>query len=469
MERRRVVYTRGTTGTHKRAVCRKRLRSEILGLTAFVLASWCLWRRDGSAGESGTDTRGHSDPGDFQAVRMSPVSEGDLAPSVLSLKTRETHLNETHFFAVCVVLKDADDLFAEFIARNHLAGVDHFVLYSDEDDLEFKAPSLLGSLQYLVSFRNPPIRRIGETGHARGFQMEAYMDCALYLRGISKWVSFIDVDEFFESTDQTLLNSNKVDDNFLRQTLSKYDHVPAFCSPWKFVLSNGRIAPAPCNATLSQSYPEYCTNMKLSFLQRGKFIAQVKWLDTISTELVDSNVHQGFGLRAPHENHDCDWSRIHHGNIPIAIVHYWSRSLIDFVAKASRGRVRRSVEKRTMFDFFARHYLCSGRAIDRSTALREANVWKYMNESDLFCKATRDSASMSAEQGISFVETDAALKVVVQNFFEKKDFDNDYYVRANNLTEKLQEKFLSPLERIPWMHFYLHGYKLGLPHKFIEL
>lgn len=103
----------------------------------------------------------------------------------LFVKTKE--INKKYNVAVCSIFKNEAVYLKEWIEFNHHIGVDHFYLYnnnSDDNYLEVLKPYIDSNLVTLEQW--PENQK----------QMEAYKDAIKKYSSETKWLGFIDIDEF---------------------------------------------------------------------------------------------------------------------------------------------------------------------------------------------------------------------------------------------------------------------------------
>ncbi len=92
-----------------------------------------------------------------------------------------------YYLTVCAIMKNEGPYLKEWIEFHRMVGVEHFYLYdngsSDETPMVIK-PYVQ---QNLVTLHGIPERRA---------QLKAYMHCLSTYRTMSRWIAFIDLDEF---------------------------------------------------------------------------------------------------------------------------------------------------------------------------------------------------------------------------------------------------------------------------------
>lgn len=97
--------------------------------------------------------------------------------------------------SVCMIFRDEAPYLKEWIEFHRIVGVQHFYLYSHNSTDNYKevlSPYIESDLVELVEYSDP-------IDHHRSFyhyQMSAYNDGLVKNKGVSKWVAFLDSDEF---------------------------------------------------------------------------------------------------------------------------------------------------------------------------------------------------------------------------------------------------------------------------------
>jgi hypothetical protein len=104
---------------------------------------------------------------------------------------------EKPYLSICAIYKDEAAYLAEWIEFHRLVGVERFFLYDDassDDHLDVLAPYIE---QGVAAVREWPSPR-GKWPAAPG-QTSAYRDCLERHREDSRWIAFVDLDEFLFS------------------------------------------------------------------------------------------------------------------------------------------------------------------------------------------------------------------------------------------------------------------------------
>lgn len=243
---------------------------------------------------------------------------------------------------ICAVFKDEAENLEEWLRFHTLAGVNHFVLYDD------------GSSDNFGDVLEPWLRDgTVSIGQAEGrTQEQLYNECLRRFRMRTRWLAFIDLDEFLFSP--TALP--------LQEALAPFRGYPAVFVHWRLFGSNGHVerpvGPVLENFTrslsvesaviddfdhrLSGKRSDYVTG----WARDGKSVINPRAILRFGIHLpktllygcaIAENGRPAFRRTAPGTEFSCDVLRINH---------YWSKSLEEMQEKINRGDVSRSDRQR---------------------------------------------------------------------------------------------------------------------------
>ena len=89
--------------------------------------------------------------------------------------------------SICAIFKNEAPYLKEWIEFNNIVGVDHFYMYNNNSEDDYEAvlkPYIKSGLVTLIDW--PQNQK----------QMECYQTCIKDFSGETKWLGFIDIDEF---------------------------------------------------------------------------------------------------------------------------------------------------------------------------------------------------------------------------------------------------------------------------------
>lgn len=124
--------------------------------------------------------------------------------------------------SICLIFKDEAPYLKEWIEYHRLIGVDHFYLYNNNSDDNFREilePYIANNIVTLVDFPQ------------QYAQLAAYNDCYRKAKNESEWIGFIDTDEYI----------NLIDSNSIKDFLHKYSSYPAVYFNWRMFGTSGHL------------------------------------------------------------------------------------------------------------------------------------------------------------------------------------------------------------------------------------
>ena len=128
------------------------------------------------------------------------------------------------YSTVCAIAKDEDDSLREWVIYHFIIGFDHIILY--DNNSKNKISDLLSD------FVNENIVTVVDFPLTENQQLSAYFNCIKNWREFTKWIAFIDVDEFIVP-----LSCDDIND-----FLDNYRDFPGVGMHWDVFSSNGHLA-----------------------------------------------------------------------------------------------------------------------------------------------------------------------------------------------------------------------------------
>ena len=217
--------------------------------------------------------------------------------------------------SICLIFKNEAPYLKEWIEYHRLIGVDHFYLYNNNSEDNFRdilEPYIANNIVTLVDFPQ------------QYAQLAAYNDCYRKAKDESKWIGFIDTDEYI----------NLIDSNSIKDFLHKYSSYPAVYFNWRMFGTSGHLEENHNELTIER----YTQAWKGLSLQGKTFI---------------NNQFNNFKIESVH------YMNVHYHNFPLPpvalnkmimynltqpsftgiigkayLTHYWSRSLAFYNYKA---------------------------------------------------------------------------------------------------------------------------------------
>lgn len=261
-------------------------------------------------------------------LRFGPVNAIRLKRRLRSDLTRPEH-----YLAVCAIAKDEGPYFKEWIEWHLSQGVDHFYIYDNESSdgtREILQPYIDSGV---VEYKYWP-------GHRR--QLAAYDDCLEHYRLASRWIAFIDLDEFIVP----------IKDASIPAFLKRFEVFAAVEINWLVYGSGGHKTKSP--GTMMErfrfhSLPGHRLNRHVkSIVNPREVFTMIGCHEAakISGSIADSHgqpVTKNFREREPQQD-------------IIRINHYAVRSYEEFLEKQARGRAS-GTQKTVRSEYFEQYDL----------------------------------------------------------------------------------------------------------------
>lgn len=244
----------------------------------------------------------------------------------LILKLAHPDVQDKRYNAsVCAIFKNEAPYLREWLEFNHLVGVEHFYMYNNNSEDDFRTvlePYIKSGLVTLVEW---PYNQK---------QMEAYMDCIQKYSSETKWLGFIDIDEFIvpKSTDTIY--------EFLQPFEKKAGSVNIY---WRLFGTSGLID-RDLDGLVSEDFtvcwPKYCDIGKCFYNTAFGFNYNSKKCDCLHHWFWANNK----GIDIPPVNifnHICIGNRniADREDFPIQINHYFTKSYKEYALKKAKGDV----------------------------------------------------------------------------------------------------------------------------------
>ncbi len=263
---------------------------------------------------------------------------------------RVTPTEKKYRVAICAIFKNEAPYLREWLEYNHIVGVEHFYLYNNNSEDSFR--------EILQPYIDSGLVTLIEWPHDQK-QMECYMDCIERFSGETRWLGFIDIDEF--------IVPNKVDSiyEFLKPFEKKRGSVAIY---WRLFGSSGRMD-RDLNGLVTEDFtvcwPKYCDIGKCFYNTAFGFDTNAKYAKQLHHHLW---AKKG-GMNLPPVN--CFDKPIvgnmnvgKAGTFPIQINHYFTKSYHEYAMKRAKGDVYFQVNPHDEAYFFEHETECS--AVDYS-------------------------------------------------------------------------------------------------------
>lgn len=275
------------------------------------------------------------------------------------------------YLSIGAIFKNESDYLREWIELHRAVGVEHFYLYDNESS---DAPE-----QVLAPYLDSGLVTLHRAPGAVP-QMNAYVHCVATHAAESRWIAFIDVDEFLFPTEPVDLHS----------LLADYEEFPALAVNWVSFGSSGLIEQEP-GGVLERFRRRGTLDHVVPYPHLALPGGGYRPLNTHVKSIVDPR--RAVSCGNPHfleyaggDSAVDELGRRVQGAFTetvsverLRLNHYWSKSRSEFETKLAKGRAD-STSRRSWEEFDLRDGLCAG--------VQDELILRYLPElalGDAFC------------------------------------------------------------------------------------
>lgn len=240
--------------------------------------------------------------------------------SVIKPTIREKKYN----VSICAIFKNEAPYLKEWLEFNHLVGVEHFFMYNNNSEDNYQ--------EILNSYIDKGWVTLVQWPYNQK-QMECYMDCIHKYSQETKWLGFIDIDEFIVP---------KTTDN-VYDFLKDFENRGSVNIYWRLFGTSG-LMDRNLNGLVSEDFtvcwPKYCDigkcfyNTAFDFDNNSKHVKGLHhrfWANWKGKDLPPVNVFDHVCAGSLNKADDTDF--------PIQINHYFTKSYKEYAMKRSKGDV----------------------------------------------------------------------------------------------------------------------------------
>lgn len=260
----------------------------------------------------------------------------DIFYKILLLFTFKKSPNKKYNISICAIFKNEANYMKEWIEFHQMMGVDHFYLYNNNSADDY--------FSVLSQYIEKGIVTLVEWPEVPG-QLTAYKNWYENYRFETKWVSFLDLDEFIcplkdSSIDSWLLNFNKY---------------PVVKMYWQMFGTSGILANDD-NKLVTEQYLNSWGKLDTV----GKVFYNTEYpIDCFSRPMMHGFSVRHLGFKIPPINQfgyfvKWDIQRFNHKERTIQVNHYWARGFKSYEDKHKRGSAAYGASWKT-FDKFQWH------------------------------------------------------------------------------------------------------------------
>lgn len=258
--------------------------------------------------------------------------------------------------SICAIFKDEAKYLKEWIEFHRVVGIDHFYMYNNFSSDNYKdilSPYIDEGIVDLIDW---PVKQ---------GQIKAYEDCISKYKDETKWIGFIDIDEFIVPKDEDSVYG----------CLEKFDNkCPAVIVYWKLFGSSGKIN-RNRNGLVCEDFThcwkkydevgkcfyntDYCYD---STKTHSSTIHHYMWGVYRDIELPPMNLHEKVCIRNginPFRSKD----------FSMQINHYFTKSYKEYGEKKAKGDVYFEINPHDEAYFHRHDMLCQG---------TDYHIFKYM-------------------------------------------------------------------------------------------
>lgn len=255
--------------------------------------------------------------------------------------------------SICAIFKNEAPYLDEWISYHLLVGVNHFYMYNNNSEDDY--------LSVLQKYIDQGVVTLVQWERNQA-QMECYLDCIDNFSSQTKWLGFIDIDEFINPIDYEDVYS------FLKKYENKYGSVVIY---WKFFGTSGlkdRDRKGLVCEDFTSCWPKH-SNVGKCFLNTAYQIDRENHTICLHHRLWTKRGK----IALPPVNHcgklDIEYHHKVNKHFPIQINHYFTKSYGEYIDKKSKGDVYFKINPHDE-EYFHRHE-------DKCSA-KETTIFKYI-------------------------------------------------------------------------------------------
>lgn len=267
--------------------------------------------------------------------------------------------------SVCAIFRNEAPYLKEWIEFHKIVGVEHFYIYNNFSDDNYK--------EVLSPYVKDGTLDLIEWPYEQG-QMKAYQDCLTKYSEQTKWIGFIDLDEFVVPV--------KYDSIY--EFLRKFEkNRPSVLMYWRLFGTSGKLD-RDRNTLITEEFtscwPKYDTVGKCFFNTKYQYELDGKYNTDMHAFWGKCN-----GVFLPPVNFEDQMvvgerNIVHTDDFPIQINHYFTKTYQEYLEKVSRGDAFFALNPRNEAYFYRHDMLCTG---------HETKIYKYLIKLKLAMKGNK--------------------------------------------------------------------------------
>lgn len=245
-----------------------------------------------------------------------------------------------YYLSICSIFKNEGLFLKEWLDYNLIMGFEHFYLYNNNSDDNFR--------EILKPYIEQGIVTLVEWPQVPG-QLAMYEHWYKTYRHETQWVSFLDLDEFFCPKQE----------RSVPEWLKKFEKYPLIMVYWKMFGTSGLMKHDE-NKTCIEQY----TNSWGKLANLGKLIYNTDYeIAFFKLDMMHYFMVKYKGLKIPPINqfgHFVIWNNINRTNgkpADIQLNHYWSKAYDNYISKHKRGSAVFGKSWKTFDKFMDHEYM----------------------------------------------------------------------------------------------------------------
>lgn len=223
-----------------------------------------------------------------------------------------------NYLSACLVTKDENSYLPEWISFHRLIGVEHFYVYDNESSIPVEQTLAPEISKGFVTMRKFP---------GRGIQLPVYHECLKEFGTDSRWMAFIDDDEF-------LFSPNSDD---IRAILEPFEKFGGLCANWLVFGSSGhtqRPAGLQIENFVRRATKPYDLNRYIKWILQPSKTSKMESAHKVKFLSGSWGVNENErAIEGP--------MGMPHATDRIRVNHYYFRSRQEWETKVARGRVNK--------------------------------------------------------------------------------------------------------------------------------
>ena len=215
---------------------------------------------------------------------------------------------------ICAILKDETPYLIEWVEHHLSIGIEHFILYDNN--------SVIPAKQTLEAYVRKGVVEVIDCPITNSPQLKAYTHCLYNMHGRTKWIAYIDLDEFI------ILKKH----HDIHVFLADYDEYAGVCMNWVIYTANGHIEKP--EGTVMQNYTEPLP-YDFPANQHVKSIVRPDYVNTVDSSHYPRYDEEYCAVNEKYIYVPRAFSRF--TNDIVQLNHYFTKSFEEWLKKISKG------------------------------------------------------------------------------------------------------------------------------------